>query len=146
MKSLVVAVALLLILILTAYWWANAEPSRPSNVASDAVFLWKTISPLPGSPRGQWFHCWYDQAREANVCRLSTKDGEIVHEGTYSLFPDRTPVSEVELKIDAGQTTTSWVAIGEVFVPWYAYLTDGRVLIADEEFEKGAEAFAQHGI
>ena len=144
MKTLIVAFVVL-VLFLAAYWWTNAEPSRPSNVPASAVFLPKVISPFPGPRRGQWFHCWYDQGQEANLCRLSTSKGDVVYEGKYSLFPDRAPLAEFKVEIDAGQTMVSWVAIGEVLAPWYVYLTDGRVLIVDEEFEQGAEALARHG-
>jgi hypothetical protein len=100
-------VALLILGLVVAYWWAGQIPSRPKGVATNAVFLWAPHVGFPGPRRGWWLSCSNHAGR--NRCKLSDVNGITEYEGEFVPYGDKSPVPADQLKIDPEKTTDNEV-------------------------------------
>ncbi len=128
-------VALLIVGLVLAYWWAGRIPSRPKEVAANAVFLWAPHIGFPGPRRGWWLSCW-DNAGH-NRCKLSDVDGNTEYEGEFVPYGEKGSLPADQLKIDPEKTSDNKVWIGSALVP-LVFLQNGKVLIPAGKYEKGA--------
>ena len=134
------AVALLIVGLVVAYWWAGQVPGRPKGVAPNAVFLWAPHVGFPGPRRGWWLSCLEDVGH--NRCRLSDVDGNTEYEGEFVPYGDKGSVPADQLKIDPEKTRDNKVWIGSALVP-LVFLQNGRVLIPANKYQEGARLLEQ---
>jgi len=138
--ALATIMALLILGLVGAYWWAGTVPSRPKAVAPNAVFLWAPHVGFPGPRRGWWLSC--GESAGHDDCKLSGVDGNTDYEGEFVPFSDKAPVPNEELKIDPGKTSDNKVWIGSALVP-LVVLQNGKVLIPASKYEEGARLLRQ---
>lgn len=133
-------IALLIVGLVVAYWWAGRIPSRPKGVAANAVFLWAPHVGFPGPRRGWWLSCSEDAGH--NRCKLSDVDGNTEYEGEFVPYGDKGPVPADQLKINPEKTRDNKVWIGSALVP-LVFLQNGKVLIPASKYEEGARLLEQ---
>ena len=115
-------VVLLIAALSTAYLLSNSEPSRPSNVAVDAVFLWAPYVGFPGPRRGWWVSC--KEEKEQVMCEENEIDGSAKFGGEYELYKQKTASATVNFRIDPKKSRESGVFINHKYVH-LIYLTNG---------------------
>jgi hypothetical protein len=113
-------IALLIVGLVLAYWWAGLIPSRPQGVAANAVFL------CAGHDR----------------CKLSDVHGNPEYEGEFVLYGDKGSVPADQLNIDPEKTSDNKVWVGSELVP-LMFLQNGKVLIPASKYEEGARLIQQ---
>ena len=133
-------VALLIVGLVLAYWWAGRIPRRPKEVAANAVFLWAPHIGFPGPRRGWWLSCW-DNAGH-NRCKLSDVDGNTEYEGEFVPYGEKGSLPVDQLKIDPEKTSDNKVWIGSALVPLVC-LENGEVLIPASKYQDGARLLEQ---
>jgi len=133
-------IALSMIGLAGAYWWAGRIPTRPNGVAVNAVFVWAPHVGFPRSPRGWWLSCSDDAGH--NRCKLSNRAGGTEYEGEFIPYGSKDPIPADQLKIDPEKTRDNKVWIGEALVP-LVFLENGRVLIPASKYEEGARLLEQ---
>jgi hypothetical protein len=138
--ALATIVALLILGLVGAYWWAGTVPSRPKTAAANAVFLWAPHVGFPGPRRGWWLSCSDDNGH--NRCKLSDVDGNTEYEGEFVPFGDKTPVPADELKIDPEKTSDNKLWIGSALVP-LVVLQNGKILVPAGKYEEGVRLLQQ---
>lgn len=138
-------IGVLILAIFGAYWWSNTPPKRPSNVSSNAAFLWAGHLGLPAPKHGTWIECWAEPASSFNKCKLTEMDGMPAFEGLFLANTGRRPVPRVDLKIDVEPTsdTTHWIRLDGLRGAPLVFLRDGTVLIPKDRYQEGT-ATLQH--
>jgi hypothetical protein len=133
-------IALLIVGLVLAYWWAGLIPSRPQGVAANAVFLWAPHVGFPGAKRGWWLSCWDSAGHDR--CKLSDVHGNPEYEGEFVLYGDKGSVPADQLNIDPEKTSDNKVWVGSELVP-LVFLQNGKVLIPASKYEEGARLIQQ---
>jgi hypothetical protein len=132
-----VAVALLILGIVGAYWRSNTEPRRPKGVSADAVFLWAPYVGVPGPRRGWWLYC--EQKFEGSIwCTVSEIDGATKYEGEFIPYHVGTIIAPDSLKIDPLKSRELGVWIDHKNVP-LVYLKNGEILIPASKYDEGRQ-------
>jgi hypothetical protein len=129
-------IALLIVGLAVAYWWAGQIPSRPKGVAANAVFLWAPHVGLPGARRGWWLSCWDDAGHDR--CKLSDVHGNTEYEGEFVQYGNEGSVPADQLNIDPEKTSDNKVWVGSALVP-LVFLQNGKVLIPATKYEEGVQ-------
>lgn len=141
-KAILILVSLIGVLFLAIfgeYWWSNVPPKRPSDVSSNAVFLWAGHVGFPAAKHGTWIECWTDTPERVNKCRLTEMDGRLNYEGIFLADTGRNPAPSSDLKILSEETSQSvnlWVRAQGQLVP-LVFLKNGTVLIPKDAFQDG---------
>jgi hypothetical protein len=138
--ALAAIVAVFIMGVVGAYWWANTVPSRPKGVSSNAVFLWAPYAGFPGPRRGWWLAC-SEQARHA-YCVLSGVNGDIEYDGEFVPYNHQAAIPADQLRINAIKTREHKVWVGKAIVP-LVYLDNGEVLIPASKYEEGTRLLDQ---
>ena len=138
--ALATIVALLILGLVGAYWWAGTVPSRPKAVAPNAVFLWAPHVGFPGPRRGWWLSCGENAGH--NHCKLSDVDGNTEYDGEFVQYGSKGSVPVDQLKIDSEKTREHKLWIGSALVP-LVYLDNGEVLIPASKYEDGVQLLEQ---
>lgn len=133
-------IALMIAGLVGAYWWSSTVPSKPKEVAADAVFLWAPHVGSPGPRRGWWLSCW--ERAGHNGCKLSDVDGNTEYEGEFVPYRDKGTLPADQLKIDPEKTMDDKVWIGSALVP-LVVLQNGKVLIPASKYEEGVRLIEQ---
>lgn len=136
-KMSVAAGMVLLVLLggfVSAYWWSVTIPRRPTQVASNAVFLWAPHVGLPAPRRGWWLSCRYEAG--IDYCRLSDLHGDTEYDGEFITYRTRIAVPETQMTIDPEKSTDHKVWVGNTLVP-LVYLKNGTILIPKENYKAG---------
>ncbi len=134
--ALVIGVALFVIGIKCAYWWANTPPSRPMGVPSSAVFLWAPSVGLPSPRRGNWLNCWAD-ASGHNQCRLTAQNGVLLYQGEFIPYGQAAAVPSSQLTINSAKSREHRLWVGGELVP-LVYLGNGQILIPAIKYKEGS--------
>lgn len=139
-------ILLLIVAIKCLYWWADTPPKRPSNVPSDAIWIWALPTGLPSPKRGDRAKCWFDLKQNVNRCRVTCFNGEHDYEGTFLPYEGHAPLPEIELVIDCKRTNLAQERVGlnatslksdspgTKYIP-LIYLRNGEVLIPEKGYE-----------
>lgn len=135
-----VVVAVFIVGVVGAYWWANTVPSRPKGVSSNAVFLWAPYVGFPGPRRGWWLAC--SEQTGHNRCTLSGVDGNAEYEGEFVPYGRKPAIPADQLRIDPIKTREHKVWVGEALVP-LVYLDNGEVLVPASKYEEATQFLEQ---
>lgn len=113
--------------------WAYSTPKRPRLLPATAIWVPAPLAPLDFSPRGSWFACWFDAARNVDRCKLTDYKGRASFEADYSPVIGVDPVPEGDLRLKPVNSTMDlWTTAGDETVP-IAHLQDGTVLVPTQD-------------
>jgi hypothetical protein len=146
--ALASVVALFVVGVIGAFWWARMPPRRPSDVPATAVYYPGLAVGLPAHKRGSWVYCWFDTVQNMDRCRVTSVKGEFQYQGVFLPYQRHGPVPENELAIDPQlmadeqeqvevvESNEESSSPGFKVVP-LVYLRNGEILIPERAYETG---------
>lgn len=132
LRNLAIALGICSLIFGAAFWWSNTPPARPTNVSSNAVFLWSGHVGLPAPRHGMWLSCWL--GNQKNICRINRMDGSLEYEGVYVPVGHTEAVQERALHIIVNPTSNAmnWVRVDKSHGAPIVFLQGGDILIPQE--------------